>query len=247
MTQADHIYAHMREAKPFTFNEEVVAVFPDMIDRSVPGYSLTLPLIGLMAARYVQAGTAVYDLGSSLGAATLAMRHAIAKAHGALDCEIIGIDNSAAMIARCQQLIDCDDTPILVRLIEQDLETADIANASVVVLNFTLQFVPPERRDQIIQRIYEGLRPGGILLVSEKVVFTDRVKNERFIDIHHDYKRYNGYSDLEIAQKRNAIENVLIPETIEANRGRLLGAGFASCDVWFQAMNFMSLLAIKAA
>ena len=245
MKQADDIYAQERDVRPFEFNNEVVQVFPDMIDRSIPGYSLTLPLIGLMAARYVQAGSAVYDLGCSLGAATLAMRRGIAQAHGAFDCRLIGVDNSVAMIEECQRLMAHDESPVPVDLLLGDLETAVIENASIVVLNFTLQFVPQERRDQIIQRIYAGLRPGGVLILSEKVVFADPEKHERFIDIHHDYKRYNGYSDLEIAQKRTALENVMIPETIEANRERLLGAGFASCDLWFQAMNFMSLLGMK--
>ena len=245
MEHADNIYASERVLEPFAFNREVVQVFPDMIDRSIPGYSLTLPLIGLMAARYVQAGSNVYDLGCSLGAATLAMRHGIAKAHGDFSCQLVGIDNSMAMIERCRALIAADDAPIPVEIVEGDLETAVIENASIVVLNFTLQFVPPERRDGVMSRIYEGLRPGGILILSEKVVFAEPEKHERFIDIHHDFKRYNGYSDLEVAQKRNALENVMIPETIERNRERILGAGFGTCELWFQAVNFMSLLAIK--
>ena len=246
MTQADNIFAQeRREIEPFSFNEDVVRVFPDMIDRSIPGYSLTLPLIGLIAARYVQASSVVYDLGCSLGGATLAMRHGIAKAHGAFDCQMIGIDNSAAMVRRCRQIVAADQTPIPVGIVEGDLESAVIENASIVVLNFTLQFVPPERRDQIIQRIYNGLRPGGALILSEKVVFADPEKDAQFVDIYYDYKRYNGYSELEIAQKRTALENVMIPETIEANRQRVLRAGFKTCDQWFQAVNFMSLLAIK--
>jgi len=113
------------------------------------------------------------------------------------------------------------------------------------VLNFTLQFIPPAQRFQLLERICGGMRPGGVLILSEKVVFDDMHLNGLLTDIHHDFKRAHGYSDLEISQKRTALENVLVPETIPVHRERLLKAGFSSCDVWFQCFNFMSMLAVK--
>ena len=238
----DNIYTMLRtKVPPFEFNQEVVNVFTDMIERSVPGYSLTLPLIGLIARRYAQADSTCYDLGCSLGAATLAMRHHIEQPN----CQIVSVDNSAAMLAEFQSLLAKDTGEIPVTLQEADIRNVAIENASVVVLNFTLQFIDPEDRDLLVHRIYRGLRPGGVLILSEKVIFADEAQNERLIDLHHDFKRANGYSDLEISQKRTAIENVLIPETIEQHQRRLHQSEFATSDVWFQAYNFVSMLAIK--
>ncbi len=238
----DNIYALLRtKVPPFEFNEEVVNVFADMIQRSVPGYSLTLPLIGLIAQRYAQPGSNCYDLGCSLGASTLAMRHHIQQ----LGCQIISIDNSPAMLTELQNILAQDSGTIPVHLQEADIREVTIENAAVVVLNFTLQFIDPEDRTVLVQRIYDGLRPGGVLILSEKVIFADEEQNERFITLHHDFKRANGYSDLEISQKRTAIENVLIPETVAQHQSRLHSAGFATSEVWFQALNFVSILAIK--
>ncbi|MCA9980290.1 MAG: carboxy-S-adenosyl-L-methionine synthase CmoA [Anaerolineales bacterium] len=241
----DAIYAAPQaKIHGFAFDENVVRVFPDMIERSVPGYDNIVPMIGLIAARYAQAHSQIYDLGSSLGAATLAMRHAV-EACGTAGVGITAVDNSPAMIAKASEILTQDTAVLPVELLEADIQAVPIHNASVVVLNFTLQFVDTAVRPALIQRIYDGLLPGGVLVLSEKVVFPGREKTERFIDLHHDFKRANGYSDLEIAQKRTALENVLIPETIPQHQQRALNAGFATCEVWFQAFNFVSLLAIK--
>ena len=241
-TTHDDIYAvPYGEVEPFRFDEHVAKVFPDMIARSVPGYTLTLPLIGLIAARYAQPHSHIYDLGSSLGAATLEMRHRV-KQPG---CRIIAVDNSPAMIARSRDILAKDGGTLPIELVEANIQDVWIERASVVVINFTLQFIAPEDRDLLLQTIYAGMLPGGVLVLSEKVFFADANQNERFIDIHHDYKRANGYSDLEISQKRTALENVLIPETIEQHQSRLLEAGFQTAEVWFQAFNFMSMMAMK--
>lgn len=237
----DNIYSQKQEVSPFKFDESVVKVFQDMIGRSVPGYELTLPLIGLIAARYVQPNSQVYDLGCSLGAASVIMRHHIQQD----GVRMVGIDNSEAMIAQCKKNIAADNSTVPMDVLLGDIRETDIENASMVVLNFTLQFIDPADRDALIQKIYAGLRPGGVLVVSEKIIFDDAEKNERIIDLHHDFKRANGYSDLEVAQKRTSIMNVLIPETIPAHQKRMLDAGFQSADLWFQAYNFCSLLAIK--
>lgn len=237
----DNIYSQKRDVTPFKFDEQVVTVFRDMIGRSVPGYELTLPLIGLIAARYVQPNSRVYDLGCSLGAASLIMRHHIQQD----GIHMVGIDNSEAMVNQCIENVAADESDIPMDVLLGDIRTADINNASMVVLNFTLQFIDPADRDELIQRVYTGLKPGGVLVVSEKVVFDDEDQTERFIDLHHDFKRANGYSELEVAQKRTAIMNVLIPETIPQHQTRLLNAGFNSAELWFQAFNFCSILAIK--
>ena len=225
----------------FKFDQHVVDVFPDMIKRSVPGYATIISMIGTLAERYVKADTHAYDLGSSLGAATLAMRHRIAAAN----CKIISVDNSAAMIDRCQTIIDADSGEVDVQLHCANIEDIKLSNASMVVLNFTLQFIAPDKRDNIIRRIYAGLNPGGVLILSEKIDFGDVQHDQLMIDLHHNFKRANGYSELEVAQKRTALENVLLPEDIAAHKQRLQQAGFKSSDVWFQCFNFASLIAIK--
>jgi tRNA (cmo5U34)-methyltransferase len=238
----DTLYANpLPQVNNFAFDDLVVNVFPDMIKRSVPGYATIINMIGNLAERYAQADSDCYDLGCSLGAATLAMRHRIQ----AVNCRIIGIDNSAAMIARCQQVIAADSAEVEVELFCEDICEHPISNASVVVLNFTLQFIALEKREIILRKIYQGLKPNGVLILSEKLAFEDAQHESLMIELHHNFKRANGYSDLEIAQKRSAIENVLIPETLNTHRQRLKDAGFSSVDVWFQCFNFASIIAIK--
>lgn len=240
--QPDTIYANpLAEVSRFAFDQRVVDVFPDMIKRSVPGYATIINMIGNLAERYAQADSRCYDLGCSLGAATLAMRHRIQAAN----CKIIGVDNSAAMIARCQQVIAADSGEVPVELIEAPIQAVNIENASMAVLNFTLQFIVPGERLDVLRKICSGLNPGGVLILSEKVVFDDGLHQQLMTELHHNFKRANGYSDLEIAQKRTAIEDYLIPETLDVHRQHLRAAGFSSVDVWFQCFNFASLIAIK--
>lgn len=242
MPSTDNLYANpLTQIDTFKFDESVVNVFPDMIKRSVPGYATIINMIGNLAERYAQADSNCYDLGCSLGAATLAMRHRIQ----ATNCQIIGVDNSQAMLTRCQQVIDADSAEVDVQLHCADLCNFPINNASVTVLNFTLQFIPVEQRSAILRNIFNGLKPNGVLILSEKVAFEDEQHQALMIELHHNFKRSNGYSDLEIAQKRSAIENVLIPETLNTHRQRLKEAGFNSVDVWFQCFNFASIIAIK--
>ena len=238
----DTIFADpLKEAGGFAFDENVARVFPDMIKRSVPGYTTIVAMTGLLAQRYATPGSRLYDLGCSLGASTLAMRQNLRAA----DCRIVGVDNSPAMLERCRGIIDTDthDTPV--DLVCANLEDVVIERASVVVLNFTLQFVPMAQRDHVIKRIHEGLLPGGILVLSEKVTFEDPHLDALNIDLHHEFKRANGYSEMEIAGKRAALENVLLPETLGEHKRRIGDAGFKACDVWFQCFNFASLVALK--
>ena len=241
-TPTDNLFAEpLGQIERFSFNKAVVDVFPDMIQRSVPGYSTIIGMIGDLAERFAVQKSCCYDLGCSLGAATLAMRHRI-KAQA---CEIHAIDASPAMVERCQKHIERDNHPLPVSVTCADIRDVVIDNASVVVLNFTLQFIAPAARDQILASIYQGLVPGGVLILSEKVAFSDPRHHQLMIDLYHGFKRANGYSDLEIAQKRDALENVLVPETLEQHRSRLKLSGFQDADVWFQCFNFASIIAQK--
>ena len=241
--KTDAIYAApLQNIIDFQFDDRVVAVFPDMIQRSVPGYGMIVSNIGILAAKYAQAGSHCYDLGCSLGVVSLAMRQRI----NTPDCDIIAVDNSPAMIERGRELLALDtEATIPVTMICSNLQDVVIEDASVVVLNFTLQFISPAERLALIQRIHAGLKPGGVLILSEKIAFSEPGRQHFHEELHHDFKRANGYSDLEISQKRTALEKVMIPETLACHQERLQAAGFSASDLWFQCFNFVSLVAFK--
>ncbi len=242
MNNRDNIFAsQIDNIGNFAFDEKVAEVFPDMIQRSVPGYSNIISAIGMLAQRFVTPDSHIYDLGCSLGAATLSIRRNIQQP----GCKIIAVDNSKAMVERCKRHVNAyrADTPVEVT--EADIRDISIENASMVVLNFTLQFLSPDDRLSLLEKIYSGLRPGGVVILSEKYVFDDATANNLLIDLHHDFKRANGYSELEISQKRSAIENVLIPDSVTAHKQRLTDIGFSSVEQWFQCFNFGSMFAVK--
>lgn len=226
----------------FRFDEAVAAVFPDMIQRSVPGYSNIIAMTGLIAARHVQDNTRCYDLGCSLGASTLAMAAQLAER----PVQFIAVDNSPAMLDRCRTAINALPVPADIILHCGNLQDVAISNASLVVLNFTLQFVPLAERDAVIRRIHAGLLPGGVLVLSEKIRFDNPVMQDETTELHHAFKLANGYSRLEVSQKRTALDNVLLPETLNAHEQRLQRAGFTDFGVWFQCFNFLSLVAFKS-
>ncbi|MGK2960132.1 MAG: carboxy-S-adenosyl-L-methionine synthase CmoA [Candidatus Malihini olakiniferum] len=243
MPNRDTLFSvHIAHLGDWTFDEHVAEVFPDMVQRSVPGYSNIISMIGMLAECFVKPDTQIYDLGCSLGAATLSIWRNI-QASG---CQIIAVDNSPAMIERCRRHIDAFRASTPVDVIEADIRDIVIENASLVVLNFTLQFLAPEERQKLLNRICQGLNPGGALVLSEKFSFKDAKMGELLFNMHHDFKRANGYSELEISQKRNMLENVMLTDSIETHRSRLAQAGFEHTEVWFQCFNFGSLLALKA-
>jgi tRNA (cmo5U34)-methyltransferase len=241
MSKPDKIYARMQPVADFVFDDKVAEVFTDMINRSVPGYATIISMIGMLAERYCVPGTAIYDLGCSLGGATLSMRHHLSHEN----YRLVAVDNSAAMIRRLRETLAQAPLPDTVELVCADIADISPDKASVVVLNFTLQFIPPDDRDELIRRIYNGMIPGGILILSEKIRFTDTALNALMIDMYHQFKQAQGYSQLEISQKRSALENVLIPESIAEHRDRISKAGFSSFDPWFQCFNFASMIAFK--
>lgn len=225
----------------FTFDEQVANVFDDMIQRSVPGYATIVALSGLLAARYAQPQTVAYDLGCSLGATTLAMLKHVQQP----GFRVIAVDNSPAMIQRCKRNLEHAGVAKQVDLLCADMRAVRIQRASVCTLNFTLQFLPPGERLTLLRDIAAGMEPGGALILSEKMRFADESEAELFTELHHAFKRANGYSDLEIAQKRAALEQVLIPDTLEEHALRLAQAGFCESHLWFRCLNFASLLAVK--
>lgn len=241
-TNKDTLYAEQQGNVPrFVFDEKVVDVFPDMINRSVPGYSAIIMMIGQLAARYAQPHSHCYDLGCSLGGATFAMSRRIE----AEDVQIVAVDSSEAMIHKLASLLEKEKPETKVHLLTDDILNIDINKASVVVLNFTLQFIPLEKRQHLLTKIADGMLPGGVLVLSEKITFDDRAHDELVTDMHHFFKATNGYSEMEIAQKRTALENVLVPETLQQHKTRLQACGFKNTNLWFQCFNFASLLAFK--
>lgn len=238
----DNIYSKRRaQIDGFTFDDQVVQVFPDMIKRSVPGYEKIINSIGMITERCAVENSNLYDLGCSLGAATLSMRRGLNKS----GCQIIAVDNSQQMVERCEQYIHAykSDTPVVVLC--DDICNIRIENASVVILNFTLQFLTPEKRLSLLTNIYNGLLPGGVLVLSEKFVFEDPLNHQLLIDLHLDFKRSQGYSELEISQKRASLDNVLIADTVEQHYARLQKAGFKHNNLWYQYFNFGSIISIK--
>ncbi|WP_240223437.1 carboxy-S-adenosyl-L-methionine synthase CmoA [Rheinheimera hassiensis] len=240
--QKDAIFAEpLAHIQDFRFDDQVADVFPDMIQRSVPGYQTIIQTIGKLSGRFQQADSNYYDLGCSLGAATLAMRRNI----NADNSRIIAVDNSSAMVERCERHLQAfrSDIPVEVKL--ADIRQQPIEQAAIVVINFTLQFLPKEDRNTLINRVYQGLKPGGLLILSEKFINNDPLTNDLLVELHHDFKRANGYSELEISQKRSALENVMKPDTLPEHQQRLQQAGFTSQTLWFQCFNFCSMVAIK--
>lgn len=243
MSGRDQLYADPAQSAPdaFEFNESVVRVFPDMISRSVPGYDLLLSMIPLIARRAVQPHTHVYDLGCSLAAATLVARRAI-QAEGV---KIIAVDQSEAMVARARDKVAEDNSAIPVEVIMGDVCELDLSNASLVIMAFTLQFIDPAKREALMRRIHRGLVPGGVLILAEKMRHEDET-TQAWLDSHHlDFKRSQGYSDLEIARKRQALETVLLADTPAQHHARLTAAGFNTVIDVMQALNFAAMVAVK--
>ncbi|QFU22640.1 carboxy-S-adenosyl-L-methionine synthase CmoA [Shewanella eurypsychrophilus] len=238
----DNIFAHACEnIADFQFDEKVAGVFNDMIKRSVPGYSQIINTLGAFAQKYASPDSHIYDLGCSLGAATLTIRRHVENRN----CRIIAVDNSQSMIERCNENLSAyvSDTPV--DLVCGDIRDINIENASMVILNFTMQFLAPSDRDELVKKIYQGLNPGGILVLSEKLNFEDEEIQALLYDLHLDFKRANGYSELEISQKRSSLENVMKPDTLLQHEQRLRKHGFMHFNIWFQCFNFSSMVAIK--
>ncbi|MGS0728181.1 carboxy-S-adenosyl-L-methionine synthase CmoA, partial [Shewanella sp. 0m-11] len=200
-SSTDNLFAKPYEqVSDFQFDDKVAGVFNDMIRRSVPGYGQIINTIGDLAQKYAATNTKIYDLGCSLGVATLSIRRRVEGRN----CQIVAIDNSESMIERCNENLSAYVSETPVELVCGDIRDIKIENASLVVLNFTMQFLSPDDRESLLKNIYEGLIPGGLLILSEKLYFKEDKIQSTLDDLHLDFKRANGYSELEISQKRSS-------------------------------------------
>jgi tRNA (cmo5U34)-methyltransferase len=233
----DEIYRNRRHPlTPFEFNAAVADVFDDMIHRSVPMYDEIIHRQAQIIEHAYQPGTRIYDLGCSTG--NLAMALCDRMSAGAF--EMVAVDDSQPMLSISKKRMDAVGRAGDVSLVRDDIRQVTMGRASVVVINFTLQFIPPADREDLIMRVDDALVPGGILLFSEKTVHADRSLSDLQVEFYHRFKRENGYSDMEISQKREALENVLIPETVDAHQDRLRRCGFGASDLWLKWFNFCS-------
>jgi tRNA (cmo5U34)-methyltransferase len=237
----DEVFKDRQPVADFAFGEKVAAVFDDMLDRSVPFYSEMQRMITEMAADFAVDGTNIYDLGCSTGTTMIRLDSVVPPG-----AKIIGVDNSREMLQRCSLKLAERGFKREQHLVVADLnEGVNIHNASMVLMVLTLQFVRPLYRDTLIRSILQGLNENGCLILVEKVLGEDSLFNRLFINYYYEMKKRNGYSELEIAQKREALENVLVPYKLMENREMLLRAGFRYCEVFFKWYNFTGLVAVK--
>jgi tRNA (cmo5U34)-methyltransferase len=225
----------------FKFTGKVARVFDDMVNRSVPFYQEIQRMVAEMSATYSGDNTNVYDLGCSTGTTMIQIDEMVSA-----KCKFVGIDDSAAMLEKCRAKL----TEVGFHH-DYELEVADlnaevsISNASVVVICLTLQFIRPINREKLLTQIFTGLNKGGVLIIVEKILAEDSTFNREFIDYYYELKRRNHYSEMEISQKREALENVLIPYKVSENITLLNKAGFEHCEVFFKWYNFAGIIAKK--
>lgn len=229
--------------RDFEFDDKIADVFDDMLDRSVPCYRIVIDMIARLFNRTLSPGDNVYDLGSSTGNTLLEL----ARRCTAADLSFTGIDSSPAMISKAMHKAEMYSLADRITFFENDITSFDIADAGAIVMNYTLQFIRPVQRESFLTKLYNSLKPGGLLILSEKIISHDPELNRAYIDFYLDFKRQNGYSETEIARKREALENVLVPFSIDENKELLAKAGFSTIETFFQWFNFSSLIAIKNA
>jgi tRNA (cmo5U34)-methyltransferase len=242
MHSRDEIFRdRIKSISDFQFDSKVASVFDDMLVRSVPFYEEIQRMILEMVQDFAVDGTHIYDLGCSTGTTLLGIDHALSKS-----VNLVGIDNSDEMLAKCREKFEKFGVTSKFELLNADLNSSfPIKNASVVVMILTLQFVRPLYREPLIRSIYEGLNQQGCLLIVEKVLGEDSVFNRLFIEYYYRMKKRQGYSEMEISQKREALENVLVPYRLMENRELILNVGFQCVDVFFKWYNFCGIVAIK--
>jgi tRNA (cmo5U34)-methyltransferase len=243
----DRLFAEdMKEVPPFEFNEGVAKVFDDMASRSIPYYRVVEEMSADLVLRFYQPGSRIYDLGCSTGT-TLEIICRRAEEEGVKHMEILGMDSSSAMCVRARERLKgyTGKEDFSVEVKEYDVVEASFPRASAVILNYTLQFVPPFYRRRLLKRIYDDLLAEGIVIVSDKTLQSRPEVSRVFSDSYYRFKRAMGYSELEISRKREALENVLIPYRVEEERELLLEAGFNSVDLFFTWYNFSSFLCVK--
>ncbi len=238
----DAVFQKEMKISDFAFNQEVAAVFDDMVSRSVPFYDEMQRMTVELVRDFARNDTQVCDIGCSTGT-TLAM---IDHATPDINATLVGIDNSRDMLKQAKDKFESLNLQHAYELKCADIhKRLPISNASVVIMLLTLQFARPLYREKIVKRIHESLIKNGAFLLVEKITSEDTTFNRLFIDHYYDFKRRNGYSEMEIAKKREALENVLIPYRIEENIQLLKQAGFRHVEVFFRWYNFCGIVATK--
>jgi len=228
-------------AEDFTFSQRVVEVFDDMVDRSVPFYQEVIRATALLLAGSLEPEDQVIDLGCATGTSLLELTRMLSDK----SLKFIGVDSSKAMLDKARLKCELFSKQDSTTFVEEDITRLHKPGTGAFILNYTLQFIRPLLRKDFLHRLYEDLRPGGLLILSEKIICSDSRLNREYIDIYHQFKRERGYSELEIAKKREALENVLIPFSIEENKTLLRSVGFRSVETFFQWFNFASFVAVK--
>lgn len=229
------------KASDFKFGANVANVFDDMVNRSVPFYGEIQRMMAEISANHAVEASDVYDLGCSTGTTMIGMDTLVNK-----KIRFIGIDDSREMLDKCKSKLLEIGFSRNYELRCNDLnEGVTITNASVVVLCLTLQFVRPIYRERLLSEVYKGLNSGGVVILVEKILAEDSNFNRDFIDYYYNYKRRNHYSDMEISQKREALENVLVPYKLSENISLLRDQGFINCEVFFKWYNFAGIVAVK--
>lgn len=235
----DKVLSKTGDLADFAFDDAVAAVFDDMVNRSVPGYQFLLQMVALAVKTYGQNDSNYYDLGASTGAVSWAL--GLNNSHS--NNQIIAVDNSHSMCQKCEQNLTGKIENF--EVICADIIDIEIKNAAIVVLNLTLQFIAENSRQALIDKVYSGLKDGGILLLADKIHFDSYKKQAKIDELHTNFKRANGYSELEIANKRQALENVLQTDNQKTHLKRFDNAGFSHSICHFQCLNFAGFLAFK--
>ena len=233
--------APLNQSADFKFDKKVVTVFDDMVTRSVPYYVEVQRMIGELVAEYAKSGTVIYDLGCSTGTTLKNMDATVPP-----DVKFIGLDDSNEMLGKCEANLNSSGMSREFELINADLNRGvKLSNASAVVLCLTLQFIRPLYRVKLLEQIRDGMIGGGCLILVEKILAEESSVNRHFIKCYYDFKKRNDYSEMEIAQKREALENVLVPYRLSEDIEMLQVAGFSRTEVFFKWYNFAGLIAFK--
>ena len=240
MAQTDRIFSqHKPETGAFKFDENVARVFDDMISRSIPLYADAQRLIPKLAESLDHDPVKIVDLGCSTGTSLILL----ARSLQGRNLEMVGVDNSACMLEKCQEKLQALDLQGSVELVHSDIQSFDFSAASIVLMNYTLQFFDLETRPDVLKKIAGSISPGGMLIISEKVCHSDPATDAMLIDLYFDFKRRDGYSELEISRKRDALENVLVPLTVEQNIQMLQDSGFGKVELMLKWFNFATFVA----
>ncbi len=239
----DRLYSNGKVTEDFSFNNKVAEVFDDMLDRSVPHYQTVIKTTAAMIRQLAEPESVIYDLGCSTGSTLLELSRLLSD----MNLRFIGLDNAPAMLDKARRKAEMFGKSAIIEFHQQDITDAKLVleGAHIILCNYTMQFIRPMLRQDFVNRIATSLPAGGLLFVSEKIISQHSRLNRAFIELYHDFKRDQGYSELEIAAKREALENVLIPFTPEENINLLKASGFQEAEIFFRWINFASFVALK--